>query len=419
MLQSRQIIFASNGQPVLKDTDISVAEIVREVHEDGPDALQKGEVIAFKFKRDQLLSLLVYCAEQRCVEAELVCNGCSLHSHYAGIRSVDDWIKQYKRVIINKSGLIIDSIGDGTKYVASLDWLHNNWMGEDYWFWARRVLRKLRYGARQVDNLIRKDIDGNETPAIIVVEPQIPENVGMVARAMGNFGLDDLRVVKPRYKWPSEKARAVASGAASIIDNAKLYSNLSSSTSELNWVVATTARQRDLRKTIMTPQEAAYNLSVRVSRKEKCGILFGRERSGLETDEVARADAIVVIPVNSLFASLNLAQSVLLIGYEWIKAHGTGTLGRITTHERPVETGMNFGSSRPATKSELSGLVEHLESELNKNGFFNPPHRRRVVLRNIWTMLSRMNATDQEIRTMRGIVATLARNERSIETKQG
>ena len=139
--------------------------------------------------------------------------------------------------------------------------------------------------------------------------------------------------------------------------------------------------------------------------------MFGRERNGLENDEVALADAIVMIPINNRFASLNLAQSVLLLGYEWMKAAGGASLGRVTTNERPIEPGVNLGNSRPATKQELLGLFEHLERELADSGFFNPSHRRHVVVRNIRTMLTRMEATEQEVRTLRGIVATLTRGK--------
>ena len=137
--------------------------------------------------------------------------------------------------------------------------------------------------------------------------------------------------------------------------------------------------------------------------------MFGRERNGLTTDEVALSDAILMIPINNRFASLNLAQSVLLIGYEWLKATGSASLGRVTNNEKPVEAGVNLGKNRRATKQELVGLFEHLEAELEKKGFFTPSHRRHVVVRNVRTMLSRMDATDQEVRTLRGIVATLVR----------
>jgi len=413
---SSEPIVAAGGQPTLAGCDRSVAEIIHKGHEEGPEAVLTELAGITGFTRMQFSALLTYCAEQRCAEADLACRGCSLHARRSGISCMDDWVRQYERVITRDTGLELSGAGKGIQTIASLSWLQRNWAGEDYWFWARRVLRKLRYGVRQADDLIDQEGVHTNTPAMLLVEPQIPENIGMVARAMGNFGLDDLRVINPRDGWPSEKARAVASGAAAIIDDATLCPTFDAGIGDLNWVVATTARQRDLRKPVMTPEAAARELVERTARGEKCGILFGRERNGLESDEVARADAIVMIPVNSRFASLNLAQSVLLLGYEWLKAAGSGSLGRVTTYERPIEAGFNLGSNRPATKDELLGLFEHLENELEHRGFFNPSHRRHVVVRDVRTMLTRINPTDQEVRTMRGIVATLTRRKRDVGT---
>jgi tRNA/rRNA methyltransferase len=152
-------------------------------------------------------------------------------------------------------------------------------------------------------------------------------------------------------------------------------------------------------------------LRTRIGRGERCGILFGREKSGLETSEVAICDAMVMIPVNSRFASLNLAQATLLLGYLWMRGSDRASLGRVTTYETPVAEGLYLGDERPATKEELLGLFEHLESELDRLGFFNPSHKRPTVVRNVRTMLSRMAPTEQEVRTLRGIVATLAKGK--------
>jgi tRNA/rRNA methyltransferase len=241
--------------------------------------------------------------------------------------------------------------------------------------------------------------------------PQIAENIGMVARAMGNFGLDDLRVIDPRDGWPSETARAVASGAAALIDEATLTPTLAEAISDLNWVCATTARQRDQRKPVLTPEEAVAEMRRRTNSGQRCGILFGRERNGLTSDEVADCDAIVMIPVRSEFASLNLAQAVLLLGYEWLKAGDEASLGRVTTYESPITSGVHLGRDIPATKAELLGLFEHLEAELDRLGFFFPVERRQVVVRNLRNMFARMDATAQEVRTLRGVVATLARSK--------
>jgi len=149
-------------------------------------------------------------------------------------------------------------------------------------------------------------------------------------------------------------------------------------------------------------------MRTRIQRGERCGILFGRERNGLETDEVAGADAIVMIPVNSRFASLNLAQSVLILAYEWMRTSGSATLGRVTTYETPQAPGLDLGDTRPANKEELEGFFRHIEEELDRLGFFNPAHRRQTMVRNLRTMFTRMAPTEQEVRTLRGIVVALA-----------
>ncbi|HWK39389.1 MAG TPA: TrmH family RNA methyltransferase, partial [Hyphomicrobium sp.] len=201
------------------------------------------------------------------------------------------------------------------------------------------------------------------------------------------------------------------SGANYIIDDATSYEGLDGAISDINWIAATTARQRDLRKPVMTPLEAVAEMRRRIAAGERCGVLFGRERSGLETSEVANADALIMIPVNSRFASLNLAQAVLILGYEWMRGSDAQSLGRVTTYERPLEAGLYMGNDRPANKEELFGFFAHLESELERMGFFNPPHKRATVVRNLRTMFTRMGATEQEVRTLRGIVATLAKGK--------
>lgn len=411
---SSDFIVDANNEPIVNGFGLSVANFIHRAHEDGVDAVlapgsppHSTALSAATFEQ-----ILTYCAEQSCTEAGLACNGCRLHSRRAGIARIDDWINQYRSVTLADSDSKISGKGSTDRTIPSLDWLQRNWAGEEYWFWARRVLRKLRYGVRQVDDLTGSAAHLQSAPTVILVEPQIAENIGMVARAMGNFALDELRVINPRDGWPSEKARAVASGAAAIIDDAVIHEHVESAVGDLNWVAATTARQRDMRKPVMTPAAVARELTARISRGEKCGILFGRERNGLQSDEIALADAIVMIPVNNRFASLNLAQSVLLLSYEWLKATGQGSLGRVTTYENPLESGIDLRGNRAATKTELLGLFEHLEGALENEGFFYPSHRRHVVVRNIRTMLTRMAPTDQEVRTMRGIVATLSGRKR-------
>ena len=163
-------------------------------------------------------------------------------------------------------------------------------------------------------------------PAFVLVRPQLADNIGMVARALANFGLEELRLVAPRDGWPNEKARIAASGANFIIDGAEAYPTYEEALVGLNWVAATSARQRDLAKPVLTPEQAVGEMLRRTREGQRCGIVFGPERNGLETEEVANADAVVMAPVNPNFASLNLAQAVLLVGYEWMKQSGSGTL---------------------------------------------------------------------------------------------
>ncbi len=243
-------------------------------------------------------------------------------------------------------------------------------------------------------------------PTVVLVAPQMAENIGMVGRAMANFGLEDLRLVAPRDGWPNEKARAAAAGANFVIDAATAYPTVAEAIADLNWICATTARQRQMTKPIMTPEQAAGELSRRLAEGQKVGMLFGAERQGLENDDVALADAVVMIPVNPRFASLNLAQAVLLLGYEWLKASDQGTLGRVTPKEEPLTTGLRT-SSPPAPKEQVIHFFEHLERELDAAGFLKPADRRPHMVRNIRSIFQRLQPTEQDVRTLRGIVAAL------------
>lgn len=249
-------------------------------------------------------------------------------------------------------------------------------------------------------------------PAVILVEPQLGENIGTAARAMANFGLTDLRLVAPRDVWPSEKARAAASGADAVIDGARVFGSVEAAVGGLHYVCATTARRRDMVKPVLRPETAVREMQARGLAGQACGILFGRERAGLDNDQVALADAIVTAPVNPAFASLNLAQSVLLMGYEWIKQSEPEGLGRRTTFDGPAYEGLQMRGSRPATRAEIVGFLEHLEGELDASGFLRPPQKRPIMVRSIRSMFLRLGATEQEVRTLRGIVASLTRVHR-------
>ena len=389
---------------------IPVAEVVRACHDKMIDEGLAALAIA-GLDRGTLEPVLTYCAELGCETDRATCPGCKRETEARGLATLDDFIRAHKEIIVGDGSVRLAGQGIATLVTPALAALEKTWSGENYWFWARRVLRKLRHGIRRAHIRGEAMAGAGESPAVILMEPQLPDNIGMVARACANFGLDGLRLVAPRDGWPNEKARIAASGANYIIDDATAHPTLEDAMSDLTYLVATTARQRDLRKPVLTPEQATADLRERIGRGERCGILFGRERNGLETGEVALADAVVMIPVNSRFASLNLAQSVLILGYEWMKAHGRASLGRVTTYEKPLTSGLYLNDDVPATREAMLGLFNHIEGELDRLGFFNPVEKRHTVVHNLRTMLLRMGATDQEVRTLRGIVATLAKGK--------
>ena len=395
--------------PILEPVGRPIAEIVATVHERTID--QGLAALAIEgLDRESLEPVLVYCAELKCEADDATCPGCKRRTEVDGIGSFDALARRHHEIVIGDGAVRIEGPGEAIATAASLEVLARDWAGESYWFWARRVIRKLRHGIRRA-HIKGSAFSGGEAPAILLMEPQLAENIGMVARAMANTGLDELRLIAPRDGWPNEKARIAASGANYVVDDGAAYESLSAAIGDLNWVAATTARQRDLRKPVLTPEQLVNEMRTRTAAGQRSGILFGRERNGLETDEVAVCDAVVMIPVNARFASLNLAQAVLLIGYEWMRQHERASLGRVTTYETPVSPGLNVGASRPATKYELLGLYEHLEHELERLGFFKPPEKRQTMVRNIRSMLARMEATEQEVRTLRGVVAALAQGK--------
>ena len=232
------------------------------------------------------------------------------------------------------------------------------------------------------------------TPAVILVRPQMGENIGAAARAMWNFGLDRMRIVAPRDGWPNEKAVTMASGAGRVLDGVRVVDRLAEAADDLHYVYATTARDRDLTKLVMTPEEAMADAHARIGRGENVGVLFGPERSGMENEEIARANAIISVPVNPAFGSLNLAQCVLLIAYEWRRLGGA----QVVTEE--AET---------ATVLEVEKLTERFESELETAGFFYPEGKAasmRVHLRNLF---SRLDLTRSDVRIFHGIIRALTK----------
>jgi tRNA/rRNA methyltransferase len=242
-----------------------------------------------------------------------------------------------------------------------------------------------------------------EGPAIILVEPQLGENIGMVARAMANFGLVELRLVNPRDGWPSEKARAAAAKADHVIDGTVVFDTLEEAIADLNFVYATTARHRDGFKPVRSPVTAAETLRTRFRSGEKTGILFGREKSGLSNEDVALADEIVTFPVNPAFASLNIAQAVLLMSYEWMKS------GMDDVHAVPFDA----PEQPAATKEQVIGMFEHLEEALEVRNYFHPPHKKAKMIENLRAVFSRRAFTGPEIHVVRGVISSLDRYARS------
>ena len=403
--------------PTLSGTGRSVGDIVTFVHSTTiDDAL--GKLALPGLDRTSLEPLLIYCAEQACATVKAACPGCRRRSLDQGLVTFDDFVAQHKTITSEDGRTRLVGGGLRELSVPSLDHLSKTWAGEEVWFLARRVLRKLRYGIRNTQGKRPDGAARPASPAIILVEPQLADNIGMVSRAMANFGLSELRLVKPRDGWPNEKARIAASGATFIIDDAQWYPDFTSALADCSYVVATTARQRDLAKPVLTPEQAVGELRRRIAAGEQCGILFGRERNGLETAEVAIADAIVMAPVDKTFASLNLAQSVLLLAYEWMKQSGLGSLGRVTTYEKAIVAGENNRGFETATKAEMLGFFDHIESELASQGFFMPPEKRPTVVQNMRSMFSRMQPTRQEVRTLRGIVKALVHGKGAARPKQ-
>ena len=239
-------------------------------------------------------------------------------------------------------------------------------------------------------------------PAIILVEPQLGQNIGMVARAMLNCGLTDLRLVNPRDGWPSNSAQATASGADRVIEEAKVFKTTGDAVSDLNMVFATTARKRDMTNRVLTPRQAASEMhEVHSSKGGYVGVLFGPEAKGLNNNDVTQADTIIMVPVNPSFNSLNLAQAVYVISYEW---YITITNKQLTPKlSIPKET-------RRVNKEELNGIIQHLIDELDQTGFFHVTEKRPVMMRNLRNIFQRAGLTEQEARTLRGVITSLSKN---------
>ena len=235
-------------------------------------------------------------------------------------------------------------------------------------------------------------------PQIVLIRPQMAENIGAAARAMWNFGLDRMRLTAPRDGWPNAGAVAMASGAGRLLDEAQLFPTTAAALDDIHFTYATTARPRELTKPVLTPEEAMRDAADRIAAGERVAVLFGPERAGLENADVAQANAIVSVPVNPVFPSLNLAQCVLLLSYEWQRAQGSGLREA-------------FAQPDLASGTEIEALARHYEDRLEDSGFFFPPHKAdsmKLNLRNLW---SRLPLTPQDVRMLHGMLRQLIRRD--------
>jgi tRNA/rRNA methyltransferase len=237
-----------------------------------------------------------------------------------------------------------------------------------------------------------EDVSGSRPAVIVLVRPQLGENIGKAARAMLNFGLTEMRLVSPRDGWPNPSAGPAASGADRVLADAKVYESVADAVADCAHVYATTVRKRGITKPVVTPEAAARDIH---AAPERSAILFGPERSGLETDDVALARTILTVPINPEFGSLNLAQAVILVAYEWSKHLD---LASPPSADQPLP---------PAPQEELEGMLGQLDTMLEATGFFFPPHRVQVTKRTLRTLLTRPGWSSQEVRTMRGVLSAL------------
>lgn len=236
-------------------------------------------------------------------------------------------------------------------------------------------------------------------PAIILVQPQLSENIGTAARAMMNCGLADLRLVRPREDWLQERAVRASSGAEAILHGATVYERTEDAVADLTHVYATTGRNRYMVKRVVTPRIAASEMRTHITEGRGCGVMFGPERTGLENDDIVLADTVLTVPLNPEHCSLNLAQAVLLMGYEWFQVAG----------DVQAEASMTKGArGRLANKQELVGFFEHMERELDACGFLRLPDKRPTMVRNLRNLFQRAEMTEQEVRTMHGVITELA-----------
>lgn len=243
-------------------------------------------------------------------------------------------------------------------------------------------------------------------PVVVLVEPQLGENIGSAVRAMGNFGLSRLRLVNPREGWPNPKAVTFASGADRILENAEVFPDLRAALADLNFVAAATARERGMQKSVLGADAVAAEAVARIAGGENVGLVFGRERTGLYTEEVSLADVILTLPVNPAFASLNLGMAVAVVAYEWFKLASGGALPFQQPDRYPI-----------ADKADLLAFFDHVEKELDEALFFRSPEKKPVTIRNIRNIFHRVGLTRQDIATLHGMVAALVEGRQRREER--
>ena len=247
---------------------------------------------------------------------------------------------------------------------------------------------------RTQESLIAPERGG--APAVILVDPQLGQNIGMVARAMLNCGLTELRLVRPRDGWPNEWAETAASGAMEVIEGVRLFDTTEAAIADLQLTYATTARPRGMVKPVVTPAQAAIELRGAAAAGRRAGLLFGPERSGLVNDDIVLADAVLTVPRNPAFSSLNLAQAVLLAGHAWFMAADDTAARKL-----------DIGTGKPASKAELVNFFSRLEAALDETGFLYPPEKRPTMVRNLRNLFHRIAPTEGEVNTLHGIISAL------------
>jgi len=244
-------------------------------------------------------------------------------------------------------------------------------------------------------------------PAVILCQPQMGENIGTAARAMLNCGLSDMRLVKPRDGWPNPKALNASSGADEVISRTREFDSTREAVGELDLIFATTARNREQLQRIVTPRQAAAEMRAAVAAGRRVGMMFGPERTGLDNEDIGFADVLVMVPLNPAFSSLNLAQAVLLLSYEWF------TAGDDTLPER-----LSIEDAPPADKNQLASFFEFLDNALNVRGFYPSPEMRPKMVQNMRAMFNRTGLTQQDVQTLYGMFKQLTRPVGSSRRRQ-